>query len=161
MIRKEHWFSVPYVGGINKFIEALTGEYKYDLSIHFACGAGCYLFLDTDSKIIPITEFVDAAGTARAPAEGRERDGGQVQASRERLIAVKALARHKQVHRQEEAAEVVNFTKLLMSRVPQARLRVDGKFQMKTLFLGMMHFQDEYTYDIQERGEVRHTLRYA
>jgi 7,8-dihydro-6-hydroxymethylpterin dimethyltransferase len=41
VIRKEHWFSVPYVGGINKFIEALTGEFKYDLSIHFACGAGC------------------------------------------------------------------------------------------------------------------------
>src|SRR5271167_4613383 len=62
VIRKEHWFSVPYVGGINKFIEALTGEFKYDLSIHFACGAGTYLFMDPDGKIIPITEFLDAAG---------------------------------------------------------------------------------------------------
>ena len=62
VIKKEHWFTVPYVGSINRFIEALTGGYKYDLSVHFACGAGCYLFIDSDNKIIPLTEFVDARG---------------------------------------------------------------------------------------------------
>jgi 7,8-dihydro-6-hydroxymethylpterin dimethyltransferase len=62
VVTKEDWFSVPYVGGINKFIEALTGQYKYDMSIHFACGAGTYIFQDPDGKIIPITRFVDCAG---------------------------------------------------------------------------------------------------
>ena len=36
-IKKEDWAAVPYIGGISKFVEALSGEYKYDLSIHFAC----------------------------------------------------------------------------------------------------------------------------
>ncbi|EQD31937.1 radical SAM domain protein, partial [mine drainage metagenome] len=62
VISKEDWFSVPYIGGINKFIESLTGEYKYDMSIHFACGAGSYIFRDRNNKIVPLTRFVDAEG---------------------------------------------------------------------------------------------------
>ena len=83
VITKEHWFSVPYVGGINKFIEALTGEYKYDLSIHFACGAGTYIFLDPDGQDNPDNRVRRRAGTARAPAEGSQRDGRKEQARRE------------------------------------------------------------------------------
>ena len=35
-----------------------------------------------------------------------------------------------------------------------------GKFQMKTLFLGMMHFQDEYTYDIKrvEKCDIHYAM---
>ena len=35
-----------------------------------------------------------------------------------------------------------------------------GAFQMKTLFLGMMHFQDEYTYDIHsvEKCDIHYAM---
>ena len=88
VIKREDWFTVPYVGGINKFIEALTGEYKYDLSVHFACGAGCYLFLDSDNKIIPLTEFVDAPGLFEHLQQRRQGDGGEEQAPR-KAIAIR------------------------------------------------------------------------
>jgi uncharacterized radical SAM superfamily Fe-S cluster-containing enzyme len=35
-----------------------------------------------------------------------------------------------------------------------------GTFQMKTFFLGMMHFQDEYTYDIHrvEKCDIHYAM---
>ncbi len=158
-IRKEHWFSVPYVGGINKFIEALTGEYKYDLSIHFACGAGCYLFVDPDGKIIPITEFLDAAGMLEHLQKAVNDMEGKGKLER-RLIAVKTLMGMGKFIDKKKQPKSVNFMKLLMSVLLKHNFESMGTFQMKSLFLGMMHFQDEYTYDIHrvEKCDIHYAM---
>ncbi len=54
----------------------------------------------------------------------------------------------------------VNFTKMLMSLFLKHDFATMGKFQMKTLFLGMMHFQDEYTYDIHrvEKCDIHYAM---
>ena len=159
VIRKEHWFSVPYVGGINKFIEALTGEFKYDLSIHFACGAGCYLFVDPDGKIVPITEFVDAAGMLEHLQKAVNEMEGKSKLAR-RAIAVKTLLGINKFIDKKKQPKSVNFAKLLMSVLLKHDFASMGTFQMKTLFLGMMHFQDEYTYDIHrvEKCDIHYAM---
>ena len=159
VIRKDHWFSVPYVGGINKFIEALTGEFKYDLSIHFACGAGCYLFVDPDGKIIPITEFVDAAGMLEHLQKAVNEMEGKSKLER-RLIAVRTLLGMNKFIDKKKQPKSVNFMKLLMSILLKHDFASMGSLQMKTLFLGMMHFQDEYTYDIHrvEKCDIHYAM---
>jgi hypothetical protein len=159
VIKKEHWFSVPYVGGINKFIEALTGEFKYDLSIHFACGAGCYIFLDTDNKIIPITEFVDAQGLLEHLQKAvNDMDGKNKLVKK--AIAVKALLGLNKFIDKKKQPKSVNFAKMLMSLFLKHNFATMGQIQMKTLFLGMMHFQDEYTYDIHrvEKCDIHYAM---
>ena len=159
VVAKEDWFSVPYIGGINRFIEALTGEYKYDMSIHFACGAGTYLFLDTDNKIIPVTRFVDAAGlidhlqTAVNEMEGKGRLA-------RKAIALKALMQFKRFIDPKNQPKSVNFSKMMVSVLTKHDFATMGKFQMKSIFLGMMHFQDEYTYDIHrvEKCDIHYAM---
>lgn len=159
VITKDDWFSVPYIGGINKFIEALTGEYKYDMSIHFACGAGSYIFLDSDNKIIPITRFVDTVGmiehlqTAIHEMEGKNKVARKV-------AALKALIGIKQFVDKSKQPKSINFPKLLMSLVLKHDFTTMGRFQLKSLFLGMMHFQDEYTYDIHrvEKCDIHYAM---
>ncbi|MGD0510314.1 MAG: tetraether lipid synthase Tes [Candidatus Micrarchaeaceae archaeon] len=159
VIRKEHWFSVPYVGGINKFIEALTGEFKYDLSIHFACGAGSYLFVDPDGKIVPLTEFVDAAGLLEHLQKAVNEMEGKSKLVR-RAIAVRTLFGINKFIDKKKQPKSVNFMKLLMSVLLKHNFESMGTFQMKTLFLGMMHFQDEYTYDIHrvEKCDIHYAM---
>ncbi len=147
VIGKDAWFSVPYVGGINKFIEALTGEYKYDLSIHFACGAGSYLFIDTDNKIVPLTKFVDAQGLLEHLQRAVDEMQGKSKTTR-KLIAVKALLGLNRYIDKQYQPKSVNFSKLLLSILMKHDFASMGKLQMKSMFIGMMHFQDEYTYDI-------------
>jgi 7,8-dihydro-6-hydroxymethylpterin dimethyltransferase len=159
VIAKEHWFSVPYVGGLNKFIEALTGEYKYDLSIHFACGAGAYVFVDTDNKIIPLTKFLDAAGLLEHLQKSITEMEGHSKTMR-KAMAVKALLGMNKFIDKQYQPKSVNFSKMLMSILLKHDFATVGKLQMKTLFLGMMHFQDEYTYDIKrvEKCDIHYAM---
>jgi len=147
VIRKDHWFSVPYVGGINRFIEALTGEYKYDLSIHFACGAGTYLFLDTDKKVVPLTEFFDAAAFMEHLQVAMQEIQGHSKIMR-RVLATKYLMALPKFIEKSKQPKSVNFAKLLLSIFTKHDFASMGKLQMNSMFIGMMHFQDEYTYDI-------------
>ena len=159
VVAKEDWFSVPYIGGINKFIEALTGEYKYDMSIHFACGAGTYIFVDSDNKIIPITRFVDAAGLVEHLQRAVDEMEGKSRLER-RMIAVKTLLGFKKFIDKSHQPKSVNFSKLLGSVFLKHDFATMGKFQMKSIFLGMMHFQDEYTYDIHrvEKCDIHYAM---
>ncbi len=147
VIRKDHWFSVPYVGGINRFIEALTGEYKYDLSIHFACGAGTYLFLDTDKKVVPLTEFFDATGFVEHLQNAIQEMQGHSRLRR-RIMATKYLLALPRFIEKSKQPKSINFAKLLLSIFMKHDFASMGKLQMNSMFIGMMHFQDEYTYDI-------------
>ncbi|MGC8648568.1 MAG: tetraether lipid synthase Tes [Candidatus Micrarchaeia archaeon] len=159
VIRKEHWFSVPYIGGINKFIEALTGKYGYDMSIHFACGAGTYLFLDSNNKIIPITEFIDAKGLMEHLQQGISELEGKSSLAR-KAIAVKTVLGMGKFIDKEKQPKSVNFAKLLASVILKHDFSTLGKFHMKSVFLGMMHFQDEYTYDIHrvEKCDIHYAM---
>ncbi len=159
VITKDDWFSVPYVGGINKFIEALSGEYKYDLSIHFACGAGNYIFIDNNNKIIPLTRFVDAPGLLEHLQNAVNEMDGRPRLQR-RLIALKAIAGMRKFIDKEKQPKSINFTKLLASVILKHDFATLGAFQLKTLFLGMMHFQDEYTYDIKrvEKCDIHYAM---
>ena len=53
-ITQDGWFPVPCCSPVTDFIEAFTKKAQYELSIHFACGAGTYVFKDPDKKkLIP------------------------------------------------------------------------------------------------------------
>jgi 7,8-dihydro-6-hydroxymethylpterin dimethyltransferase len=159
VIAKEDWFSVPYVGGINKFIEALSGNYKYDLSIHFACGAGTYIFADRDGKIIPITRFVDVPGLLEHLQAGVNEMEGRSAIGR-KLVAMKTLSGIMKFIDKEKQPKSVNFGKIFMNVMLKRSFQSMGNFQLKSLFLGMMHFQDEYTYDIKrvEKCDIHYAM---
>ncbi len=147
-ISRDDWASVPYIGGLNKFIEALTGEYKYDLSIHFACGMGTYLFLDNDNKIVPIARFVDLEGLMDHIQNAVNEMDGKGRLAK-RVIAMKTLLGFTKFIDKRNQPKSVNFGKLLLSVITKHDFQSMGNLQMKSLFLGMMHFQDEHTYDIK------------
>ena len=159
VIMKEDWFSVPYVGGINRFIEALSGEYKYDLSIHFACGAGSYIFQDPDGKIVPITRFVNVEGLFEHLQNAINEMEGKSKLER-RIVATRALLQLRKFIDKEKQPKSVNFSKMFMSLLMKRDFATMGRFQLKSLFLGMMHFQDEYTYDIKrvEKCDIHYSM---
>ncbi|MGC8662385.1 MAG: tetraether lipid synthase Tes [Candidatus Micrarchaeia archaeon] len=159
VIAKEDWFSVPYTGGISKFVEALSGNVTYDLSIHFACGAGTYAFLDKDNKVIPITRFIDAAGMIEYLQNSAKEMEGKSKLER-KLMAIKAVAGLSKFIDKEKMPKSINVAKLLTTVLIKHDFASLGAFHVKSLFLGMMHFQDEYTYDISrvEKCDIHYVM---
>ncbi len=148
VIRKEHWFSVPCAGDISKFAEALTGEFKYDLSVHFACGAACYLFIDPNGKIVPITEFLDVDGLMGHLRNAVVDMTGKGVLARRSITAKALIGIHKFIDKDKQP-KGLDFGKMLATLLTKRDFKTMGAIQSKMLFLGMMHFQDEYNYDIR------------
>ena len=158
-ISKEDWFSVPCIGDITKFLEAASQSYKYDLSIHFACGTGTYLFLDNDNKVIPITRFLDVAGLVEYLKQSYNEMDGKPRIIR-KAMALKYIPKIASFIDKTKQPKSINALSLLTSIFAKRTFNSLAKFQMKTLFLGIMHFQDEYTYDIKrvEKCDIHYAL---
>src|SRR6266699_1644369 len=107
-IPRDAWFPVPSCSPVTHFVEAFTKRPQYELSIHFACGAGTYVFEDKNTKsLVPITSFVD----------------------------------------KDKQPAGLNLAKLLVGALLKHDYSAVGQFHIKSMFLGMMHFQDKYNQD--------------
>lgn len=144
-ITRDAWYPVPCTVILSNFIEALKGGPKYELSINPACGMGTYVFKDGD-RLIPITDFVDVAGLFEYMKEKTEelRNGGN-----KYWVLSKMLVKLRSFIDAEKQPSYLNFSKILMDVFLKADYKAVGKFHKNAIFIGMMHFQDEYNWDIQ------------
>jgi uncharacterized radical SAM superfamily Fe-S cluster-containing enzyme len=144
-VTEEDWFPVPSCAPVTHIIEMLTRKPQYELSIHFACGAGTYVFQDEESrKLVPITRFVDIRGLLEYLDEKAEeiRSGKPTyQAALETAIK---LMRFVDAKKQPRG---LDFRKVFLAMLLKHDYSTVGQFHLKSLFLGMMHFQDKYNQD--------------
>ena len=144
-ILKKDFYPVPTVRPITRFVEAITGKPEYSLSCHFACGAATYLFLDGE-KVIPITRFLDVEGFLEYLDEKAEEIENR---KNKYLVASKILFNLRRFIDKEKEPKDLNFFKLIFNVLAKHDYNSLGKIQHKSLFIGMMHFQDLYNYDIE------------
>jgi 7,8-dihydro-6-hydroxymethylpterin dimethyltransferase len=145
MITKDGWFPVPSCSPVTGFIEAFTKKEQYELSIHFACGAGTYVFNDPDKKrLVPLPEFVDIAGMIEYLDEKSE----EIYSGTNRyIVAAKVLTKISSFVNKEKQPKSLSFAKLLTDALIKHDYTAIGQFHLKSMFLGMMHFQDKYNQD--------------
>ncbi|WP_290623342.1 MULTISPECIES: tetraether lipid synthase Tes, partial [unclassified Archaeoglobus] len=153
-IGREDFYPVPSVTPISRFIEALTGNPQYELTTHFACGMATYVFKD-NGRLIPITRFVDVEGLFEFLNEKAE------EITNSRMKTVKALKNVVDLRKfidSSKAPRGFNVSKILFDVLVKHDYTTLGQFHLKSLFIGMMHFQDLYNYDISrvERCEIHY-----
>jgi len=146
-ISREDWYPVPFVAPVSHFVEAVTGRPQFTLTTHFACGAATYVFKDGD-KMIPITRFIDVEGFMTY----LERKAEEIRRGKSKKLAILELATKigkfidfKKAPRDLKRKQIINLLYNIFIKHDYAAL---GEFHYKTLFLGMMHFQDLYNHDV-------------
>jgi hypothetical protein len=144
-ISTEDWFPVPSCSPVTGFIEAFTKREQYELSIHFACGAGTYVFNDPDRRrLVPLPEFVDITGLI----EYLDEKSDEIYSGTNRyIVAAKALTQISSFVDKEKQPRGLSFAKLLTDALVKHDYSSIGQFHLKSLFLGMMHFQDKFNQD--------------
>jgi uncharacterized radical SAM superfamily Fe-S cluster-containing enzyme len=144
-IPRDAWFPVPSCSPVTHFVEAFTKRPQYELSIHFACGAGTYVFEDKDTKkMVPITSFVDLKGLFEYLDEKTdELNSG----TNKYIVAAKFITKLNSFIEKDKQPAGLNLSKLLVGALLKHDYSSVGQFHVRSMFLGMMHFQDKYNQD--------------
>lgn len=145
-VPEEAWFPVPSCTPLTHFIETLTRKPKYELSIHFACGAGTYVFTDESGRLIPITSFVDVKGLIEYLDEKAEDLKSGVNRYK---VMVEAMLKLGSFIDKAKQPKGLNLAKMLFNIIVRHDYSSVGEWHRRSLFLGMMHFQDKYNYDAE------------
>ncbi|MHC1589650.1 MAG: tetraether lipid synthase Tes [Candidatus Hecatellaceae archaeon] len=145
-IGREDFYPVPCTTPISEFVESLAGKPKFEMTVHFACGMATYVFKDEGGKLIPLPKFVDVQGLFEYLAEkAEELKQGK---NRYRVLAGMLFKLGSFIDR-EKQPKGLNLPKILFNIFLKHDYRALGVFHHKTLFIGMMHFQDLYNWDIE------------
>lgn len=146
-ISTDDWFPVPSCMPLTNVIEAFSKKPKYELSIHFACGAGTYVFEDTQTKkLIPLTSFVDLKGVLEYFEEKAEEIKSGANRYWTMLQVVRKLNQFVDRNKQPHG---LNLAKMFSSILLKHNFDSVGSWHVRSLFLGMMHFQDKYNEDLE------------
>ncbi|ADB58106.1 tetraether lipid synthase Tes, intein-containing [Archaeoglobus profundus] len=148
-IAMEDWYPVPIAGHIARFFDAFLGK-RYYMTSHFACGCATYVFLD-DGKVIPITRFIDVEGFVEYLVEKAEEMKGKSVGRFKRLkISADLIVNFlKKFYDESKAPKELKVLNLMKNAFIHGDYEALGEFHKNALFLGMMHFQDEYNYDVE------------
>jgi uncharacterized radical SAM superfamily Fe-S cluster-containing enzyme len=144
-IPRDAWFPVPACTPLTHLIEALVKSPKYELSTHFACGAGTYVFKDGD-KLVPITQFIDIDGLIKYLQDRAE----ELESGKSRFItAAKILWDFGKYIRKDKQPQGINVKRMIYEMIIRHDYKSVGDWHRRSLFIGMMHFQDKYNYDVE------------
>jgi len=145
-ITRHDFYPVPFVVPVSRFIEAWKNEEYVEFTVHPHCGAGTYLFKKGE-RIIPITQFFDVEGML----EYIEEQIDEVRKGRigKAKSAVGLLAKLHTFVDNSKAPEGVNPYKLLYNVLTRGDFESTAEFHRNTIFLGVMHFQDAYNFDVE------------
>ncbi|MCX6802255.1 MAG: radical SAM protein [Candidatus Diapherotrites archaeon] len=147
-IAMDDFYTVPSVSAITDFIESLSGRPQYRFSTHFACGVATYVFVD-GKKFVPVTRFVDVDGLfeylRKLSVEFRK---SKVSKLNKFIAGGKLLYRIDSFIDREAQPTSLDLGKILARAISSGSYEGLKDFHYKSLFVGMMHFQDPYNYDL-------------
>jgi hypothetical protein len=155
-ISRDDFYPIPSCMPFSNFVEALTHEREYELSTHFACGMATYVFLDGD-KIIPMPRFVDVDGLF----EYLDEKAGDLRGGSSKYTVGLGLLYNlfTRFTDKSKAPKGLNLSRTLFDALLKHDYRTLAALHHKSLFIGLMHFQDLYNWDIER--VKRCTIHYA
>ncbi len=149
-IGKEFWFPVPCAKQVTDFIEALKSEPKYRLSIHFACGMATYVFKEEGTNnLIPLPKFFDVESFFAYLGElTRDIQTARFKKVGKALAVGKLMTKFNSFIDKKYVPRGLHIKRMLMGAIQGNNYHGLADFHHNSLFLGMMHFQDPYNWDI-------------
>jgi len=146
-IPRESFYPVPFVVPFSYFVEAWKGIPQLEFTVHPHCGAGTYVFAD-GGKFTPITEFVDVEGLMEFLLEGAE------EIKKSRIGKLKTAAKlltsgGKFIDRAKAPPEFAKNIRVLTGILEKGSRDALAEFHRKTLYVGVMHFQDAFNFDLE------------
>ncbi len=148
-ITRDDFYPVPAVVPVSTLISTLLEQSKVTLTAHPHCGMATYVFVKDENNVVPLTRFVEVEPLFRELYElSAEAERSKVKFPSK----VKALSIIKKHIIKEKVPDGLSTTKLLQmmgTMFGDPSKKSVAKFSWSMMFIGGMHFQDNYNYDIE------------
>jgi uncharacterized radical SAM superfamily Fe-S cluster-containing enzyme len=163
MIKVTDWFPVPTVVGVSELVTAIVGKNMVTFTNHVHCGMATYLFVKDEKNIVPLTRFVDVEKLFPALYALAKELSGRKAGLLTKIITYsklkKLLKRHLDKTNMPEGMDVKTFLRMLKVVFSDDTKKGLAKFSWKMMYVGAMHFQDAYNYDVErvKRCSIHYT----
>jgi uncharacterized radical SAM superfamily Fe-S cluster-containing enzyme len=148
-IAKDDWFPVPSVVPISTLASALLGQEKVTFTAHPHCGLATYLFVNDKKEVVPLTRFVEVEPLFKELYDlSVKADKAKVKLP-SKVKAYTTLKKHINEDKMPEGLDTKQFLDLLQSVLGDSSKASLAKFSWGMMFVGGMHFQDAYNYDVE------------
>ena len=143
VLSSKDFFPVPCVAPMSEVLSLVDENPKLALTVHPHCGMATYVFKNGD-RIIPITDFVDVEGFLEKSKElAMEMETSKMKKAK---LAVNLPSLLSYVDTKKAP---LKMRELLLAVVLKRDKKSLAKLHWQALFIGAMHFQDLYNYDIE------------
>jgi uncharacterized radical SAM superfamily Fe-S cluster-containing enzyme len=156
-ITRDDFFPVPFVAPISSLIAAETGSPQPTFTVHPCCGAATYVFC-LNGHLVPITRFIDVEGLLEKIKEELQSFNGSLLSKL--LMKGMILKEVPRFIHESRSSHGLDLAGLLLKVFKNGTRESLIDFHNKTLFLGMMFFQDLYNIDLErlQRCGVHYAL---
>jgi uncharacterized radical SAM superfamily Fe-S cluster-containing enzyme len=158
-LKKEDWYPVPFVVPLSKFFSLLHDDPKLSFTTHPACGLATYLYVPEKGDPVPITRFVDVEGLMQDLWNLSEKMERSRRTLFPKIKAAKILRKHFKKDVAPDKMSSLGFAKAFSKMMDTGDKSGVSDFAWKWFFVGAMHFQDLYNYDVQR--VMRCAIHYA
>ena len=163
-ITRDDWFPVGAAVPIARFLELLDPSKRAEFTSHSACGAATYVYVkkvDGNVKFVPITKLIDAYGLLEYLNKRYEMLRNMPRLLAKLLGAPSIISILNKFILWENVPEELKkeLRSIILDIFIHRNYDALGKFHYKFLFLGMMHFMDEWNYDVER--VMRCVIHYA
>jgi uncharacterized radical SAM superfamily Fe-S cluster-containing enzyme len=147
VLKKDDFYPVPCVLPFSDLVEAYTGRPQVRFTAHQHCGAATYVFVRPEG-IVPVNRMVDVDSFFESVQHMAEtlKKGGAINKYKALLEGVKNM--HNSVKKSEHS-NTTEFWKLISKSLIGQNFDALREFHWNALFIGTMHFMDNYNYDIE------------
>lgn len=144
-LEKSDFYPVPCVTPFSELLSVIDRDPKVTFTSHPHCGLATYLFVE-NGNVTPITRFIDVEGFLKdAYKLAKELEGSNVSKIRA-LWRSRRLLDYIDKSKAPKGFDTVSIIRNIMRMRDKKSLR---ELHWKTVFVGAMHFQDNYNYDIE------------
>ncbi len=161
-LNRNDFYPVPFVTPISQMVSVLKNDPKVAFTSHPHCGLASYLVIDDDGNVTPITEYVDVEGLMGRMLEKASewntffhrtafKIGGKLKSEDgKKQSLVKNFNKYfGEFLKEKEMPGGLTLAQLMEELLQKGDKTSVGNFSWRTLFVGGMHFQDDYNYDIE------------
>ncbi len=146
VLKKEYFHPVPCVIPFSDLVETYTGVPQVRFTTHQHCGAATYGFV-TDEGIIPINEMVDVDGFFHAiNLMTNKLNHGDGSINKYKTL-IEGINEMRISLKNDKMSSTTMFWKIIAQTLVKHDFTALRDFHWNALFIGTMHFMDNYNYD--------------